>query len=85
MGTGRGASAGGVYSGCRPRTLAARTGKTEADGVSRARQWSVRSEGFLRDALGGGGRVGYTEFTVFKHLDPAKGKPSPMFEQAAAT
>ncbi len=54
----------------------------------------------LRDALGGGGRVGYTEFTVFKHLDPAKGKPSPialvrelvrfgraiypLFEQAAA-
>jgi hypothetical protein len=54
----------------------------------------------LRDALGGAGRVGYTEFTVFKHLDPAKGKPSPialvrelvrfgraiypLFEQAAA-
>ncbi len=54
----------------------------------------------LRDVLAGRGRVDYTEFTVFKHLDPAKGKPSPialarelvrfgraiypLFEQAAA-
>jgi hypothetical protein len=30
----------------------------------------------LRDLLGGRG-VRYTEFTVFKHLDPSKGKPSP--------
>jgi dienelactone hydrolase len=54
----------------------------------------------LRDALALRGGVRYTEFTVFKHLDPTKGHPSPMalarelvrfaramyplFEQAAA-
>jgi hypothetical protein len=32
----------------------------------------------LRDALAGRGRVRYTEFTVFKHLDPTKGNPSPV-------
>lgn len=30
----------------------------------------------LRKLLGGRAGVRYTEFTVFKHLDPAKGKPS---------
>jgi hypothetical protein len=53
----------------------------------------------LRDALADRG-VRYTEFTVFKHLDPTRGNPSPvalvrelirfaralypLFEQAAA-
>jgi hypothetical protein len=32
----------------------------------------------LRDALANPGRVRYTEFTVFKHLDPTKGNPSPI-------
>jgi hypothetical protein len=32
----------------------------------------------LRDALAGRGGVRYTEFTVFKHLDPTKGNPSPI-------
>jgi hypothetical protein len=32
----------------------------------------------LRDALAGRDAVRYTEFTVFKHLDPAKGHPSPV-------
>jgi len=32
----------------------------------------------LRDALAARGGVRYTEFTVFKHLDPTKGKPSPI-------
>jgi hypothetical protein len=32
----------------------------------------------LRDALRGRGGVRYTEFTVFKHLDPTKGHPSPL-------
>jgi hypothetical protein len=32
----------------------------------------------LRDALTARGGVRYTEFTVFKHLDPTKGKPSPI-------
>jgi dipeptidyl aminopeptidase/acylaminoacyl peptidase len=32
----------------------------------------------LRDALSGRGGVHYTEFTVFKHLDPTKGKASPI-------
>jgi hypothetical protein len=32
----------------------------------------------LRDALAGRSGVGYTEFTVFRHMDPSKGKPSPM-------
>ena len=32
----------------------------------------------LRDELAPTGRVRYTEFTVFKHLDPTKGKPSPI-------
>jgi hypothetical protein len=31
----------------------------------------------LRDALIGRAGVRYTEFTVFKHMDPSKGKPSP--------
>jgi hypothetical protein len=31
----------------------------------------------LRDALAGRDGVRYTEFTVFKHLDPTKGHPSP--------
>ena len=31
----------------------------------------------LRNLLGGRARVRYTEFTVFKHLDPTRGKPSP--------
>jgi hypothetical protein len=31
----------------------------------------------LRRALAGRAGVRYTEFTVFKHLDPTKGKPSP--------
>jgi dipeptidyl aminopeptidase/acylaminoacyl peptidase len=31
----------------------------------------------LRDALASDGRVRYTEFTVFRHLDPTKGNPSP--------
>jgi dienelactone hydrolase len=55
----------------------------------------------LRDALADRGGVRYTEFTVFKHLDPTKGNPSPaalarelvrfgramfpLFRQAAAT
>ena len=30
----------------------------------------------LRDALAGHGELHYTEFTVFKHLDPTKGKPA---------
>jgi hypothetical protein len=54
----------------------------------------------LNDALAGRGGVRYTEFTVFKHLDPTKSNPSPvalahelvrfawamypLFEQAAA-
>jgi hypothetical protein len=29
----------------------------------------------LRDAFGGRAGIHYTEFTVFKHLDPTKGKP----------
>jgi hypothetical protein len=32
----------------------------------------------LRDALGGRAGVHYTEFTVFRHLDPTKGKPAPL-------
>ena len=32
----------------------------------------------LRDALAARGGVRYTEFTVFTHLDPTKGKPSPI-------
>jgi hypothetical protein len=32
----------------------------------------------LRDELAPTGGVRYTEFTVFKHLDPTKGKPSPL-------
>jgi hypothetical protein len=32
----------------------------------------------LRDALAGRSGVRYTEFVVFKHLDPAKGKPAPI-------
>jgi dienelactone hydrolase len=32
----------------------------------------------LRDALAGRTGVHYTEFTVFRHLDPTKGKPSPI-------
>jgi hypothetical protein len=32
----------------------------------------------LRDALAGHGGVRYTEFTVFRHLDPTKGNPSPI-------
>jgi hypothetical protein len=32
----------------------------------------------LRDALAGRGGVRYTEFTVFRHLDPTKSKPSPI-------
>jgi hypothetical protein len=32
----------------------------------------------LRDALGGRAGVHYTEFTVFRHLDPTKGKPRPI-------
>jgi hypothetical protein len=32
----------------------------------------------LRDAFADPDRVRYTEFTVFKHLDPTKGKPSPI-------
>jgi hypothetical protein len=32
----------------------------------------------LRDALAGRDGVRYTEFTVFKHLDPTKAKPSPI-------
>jgi hypothetical protein len=32
----------------------------------------------LRDALGGRAGVYYTEFTVFRHLDPTKGKPRPI-------
>jgi hypothetical protein len=32
----------------------------------------------LRDALAGHGGVRYTEFTVFRHLDPTKGSPSPV-------
>ena len=32
----------------------------------------------LRDALSDRGPVSYTEFTVFKHLDPTKGHPSPI-------
>lgn len=32
----------------------------------------------LRDALAGRTWVRYTEFTVFRHLDPTKGKPSPV-------
>jgi hypothetical protein len=31
----------------------------------------------LRDALAGRGGVRYTELTVFRHLDPTKGNPSP--------
>jgi len=54
----------------------------------------------LRDTLASHGGLHYTEFTVFKHLDPTKGNPSPialarelirfaramypLFEQAAA-
>lgn len=32
----------------------------------------------LRDALSGHSGVRYTEFTVFRHLDPTKGKPKPI-------
>ncbi len=32
----------------------------------------------LRDALFGRAGVRYTEFTVFKHLDPTKGRPAPF-------
>jgi hypothetical protein len=32
----------------------------------------------LRAALSGRAGVRYTEFTVFRHLDPTKGKPSPL-------
>jgi hypothetical protein len=32
----------------------------------------------LRDAFANSGRVHYTEFTVFKHLDPTRGKPAPV-------
>lgn len=32
----------------------------------------------LRDALAGRNGVRYTEFTVFRHLDPTKGNPSPI-------
>jgi hypothetical protein len=32
----------------------------------------------LRDALSDRGGVQYTEFTVFRHLDPTKGKPRPL-------
>jgi hypothetical protein len=32
----------------------------------------------LREALSGRTGVRYTEFTVFRHLDPTKGKPSPL-------
>jgi hypothetical protein len=32
----------------------------------------------LRDALAGRSGVRYTEFTVFRHMDPSKGKPSAM-------
>ena len=32
----------------------------------------------LRDALASDGRVRYTEFTVFRHLDPTKGNPPPV-------
>jgi dienelactone hydrolase len=32
----------------------------------------------LRDALAGRRGVRYTEFTVFKHLDPARGHPRPL-------
>jgi dienelactone hydrolase len=32
----------------------------------------------LRAALAGRSGVHYTEFTVFRHLDPTKGKPSPL-------
>jgi hypothetical protein len=32
----------------------------------------------LQQALAGRSGVGYTEFTVFRHLDPTKGKPSPL-------
>jgi len=32
----------------------------------------------LRDALAARGRVRYTEFTVFRHLDPTKSKPPPV-------
>jgi hypothetical protein len=32
----------------------------------------------LRDALAGRGGVHYTEFTVFKHLDPTRSHPSPL-------
>ena len=32
----------------------------------------------LRDALAARSGVRYTEFTVFKHLDPTKGQPSPV-------
>jgi len=32
----------------------------------------------LRDALAGRSGVRYTEFTVFRHMDPSKGKPSPI-------
>jgi len=32
----------------------------------------------LRAALGDRGGLRYTEFTVFKHLDPTKGNPSPV-------
>ena len=54
----------------------------------------------LRDALAGRSGVRYTEFTVFRHMDPTKGKPSaialarelvrfgraiyPLFRQAVA-
>jgi hypothetical protein len=32
----------------------------------------------LRAALAGRAGVHYTEFTMFKHLDPTKGNPSPL-------
>ena len=32
----------------------------------------------LREAFGGRAGVHYTEFTVFRHLDPTKGKPRPL-------
>lgn len=32
----------------------------------------------LRDALAGHAGVRYTEFTVFRHLDPTKGRPAPL-------
>lgn len=32
----------------------------------------------LRDEFAPTGRVRYTEFNAFKHLDPTKGKPSPI-------